>query len=138
MLARIAPYGCGTSSGDPQPGYDRGSPAPSRPKLSNCRTVRKTSSGIAPFSDVAHRGKKCHDTVLIWNESDSVDTGMIQMDELTCQNLRVKSGDMVDVEPIQRGERVRILPFDDSNKDLSYDIRRECLESYFREGMFHF
>ena len=70
-------------------------------------------------------GKKRLDTVLICSSSDDVEEGKIQMNKVSCNNIRVNLGDMVNVHPcldIKYGKRVHILPFDDSVKGLSGNI----------------
>ena len=93
------------------------------------------------LSNIAHSGKKRHDTVLICLSSDDVEEGKIQMNKVARNNLRVKLGDMVNVHPcldIKYGKRVHILPFDDSVEGLSGNIFDVYLKPYFLEGMFRF
>ena len=83
------------------------------------------------------RGKKRRDTVLICLSSDDVEDGRIQMNEVARNNLRVKLGDLVNVHQcldIEYGQRVYLLPLDDSIEGLSRNIFDVYLKPYFLEG----
>ncbi|QRV73907.1 AAA family ATPase [Ceratobasidium sp. AG-Ba] len=83
------------------------------------------------------RGKKRKDTVLICLSSDDVDEGKIQMNKVARNNLRVKLGDLCNVQPchdIKYGKRVHILPFDDSVEGLGGNLFEVYLKPYFLEA----
>ncbi|KLO05487.1 AAA ATPase, partial [Schizopora paradoxa] len=83
------------------------------------------------------RGKKRRDTVLICMSSDEVDEGKVQMNKVARNNLRVKLGDLVHVQQLQNieyGKRVHILPFDDSVEGLSGNIFEVYIKPYLLEA----
>ena len=88
-------------------------------------------------AETMNSGKKRRDTVLICLSSDDVEEGKIQMNKVARNNLRVKLGDVVNVHAcldIKYGQRVHILPFDDSIEGLSGNIFEVYLKPYFLEG----
>jgi len=83
------------------------------------------------------RGKKRRDTVLICMSSDEVDEGKVQMNKVARNNLRVKLGDLVHVQQLQNieyGKRIHVLPFDDSVEGLSGNIFDVYIKPYFLEA----
>ncbi|KLO03765.1 valosin-containing protein, partial [Schizopora paradoxa] len=69
--------------------------------------------------------------------SDEVDEGKVQMNKVARNNLRVKLGDLVHVQQLQNieyGKRVHILPFDDSVEGLSGNIFEVYIKPYFLEA----
>ena len=123
-------------SGDVKPRYDGGSPT--FPRRHHHRSVRS----LCPFPDESlidflNSGKRRHDTVLICLSSDTVEEGKIQMNKVARNNLRVKLGDVVNVHAcldIKYGQRVHVLPFDDSIEGLSGNLFEVYLKPYFLEG----
>ncbi|KLO10908.1 AAA ATPase, partial [Schizopora paradoxa] len=86
--------------------------------------------------DLLFRGKKRRDTVLICMSSDEVDEGKVQMNKVTRNNLRVL-GDLVHVQQLQNieyGKRVHVLPFDDSAEGLSGNTFEVYIKPYFLEA----
>jgi transitional endoplasmic reticulum ATPase len=91
------------------------------------------------LNNMACRGKKRRDTVLICLSSDDVEEGRIQVNKVARNNLRVKLGDLVNVHQcldIKYGKRIHVLPFDDSIEGLSGNIFDVYLKPYFLEGMY--
>lgn len=69
--------------------------------------------------------------------NDDVDEGKIQMNKVARNNLRVKLGDLVHVQQLQNieyGKRIHVLPFDDSVEGLSGNIFDVYIKPYFLEA----
>ncbi|KLO19287.1 AAA ATPase [Schizopora paradoxa] len=142
------------SGAAPQPGPDDTSTAILRQKKSPNRLIvdeaTNDDNSVATLNSatmeklqlfggdtILVRGKKRRDTVLICMSSDEVDEGKVQMNKVARNNLRVKLGDLVHVQQLQNieyGKRVHILPFDDSVEGLSGNIFEVYIKPYFLEA----
>eukprot|EP01006_Ploeotia_vitrea_P045517 TRINITY_DN66947_c7_g9_i1.p1 TRINITY_DN66947_c7_g9~~TRINITY_DN66947_c7_g9_i1.p1 ORF type:complete len:803 (-),score=157.74 TRINITY_DN66947_c7_g9_i1:197-2554(-) len=83
------------------------------------------------------RGKKRKDTVCIVLADDTAPEGKIRMNKIVRKNLRVHLGDVVSVyqcKDIKYGQRVQILPIDDTVEGLQGDIFDTFLKPYFMEA----
>ncbi|KAG7575383.1 hypothetical protein FFLO_00373 [Filobasidium floriforme] len=93
--------------------------------------------GLFRGDTIIVRGKKRKDTVLICLSSDEVDEGKIALNKVARNNLRVKLGDLANVHAcndIKYGQRVHILPFDDSIEGLTGNLFEVYLKPYFLEA----
>ncbi|TIB37873.1 hypothetical protein E3P86_02020 [Wallemia ichthyophaga] len=93
--------------------------------------------GLFRGDTIIVRGKKRKDTVLICLSSDDVDEGKIQMNKVARNNLRVKLGDVCNIHAcpeIKYGNRIHVLPFDDSIEGLTGNIFDVYLKPYFLEA----
>jgi len=84
-------------------------------------------------------GKKRKDTVCIAlaaEEGDDLDNMKIRMNKVVRRNLRVRLGDVVAVHPcpdIPNGNRVHILPIDDTIEGLTGNLTQTYLIPYFKD-----
>jgi transitional endoplasmic reticulum ATPase len=85
------------------------------------------------------KGKKRKDTVCIAlavEEGDDLDNMRIRMNKVVRRNLRVRLGDVVAVHPcpdIPNGNRVHILPIDDTIEGLTGNLTQTYLIPYFKD-----
>jgi len=85
------------------------------------------------------KGKKRKDTVCIGltvEEGDSMADDKIRMNKVVRNNLRVKFGDMVSVHPcpdIPNGNRIHILPIDDTIEGVTGNLTETYLVPYFKD-----
>lgn len=82
-------------------------------------------------------GKKHKDTVAVALSDDSVDPRKIRMNKVIRQNLRVRLGDVVVIKPfpdIKYGQRIHVLPIDDTIEGLTGDLFENFLKPYFLEA----
>lgn len=83
------------------------------------------------------KGKKRKDTICIAltiDKEDGMPDDKIRMNKVVRNNLRVRLGDMVSVHPtpeIPNGNRVHILPIDDTIEGISGNITQTYLVPYF-------
>ncbi|KNC79540.1 transitional endoplasmic reticulum ATPase [Sphaeroforma arctica JP610] len=86
------------------------------------------------------KGKKRKDTICVVLSDDDCGNGMIRMNKVVRTNLRVRLGDIVAVQAcpeVKYGERVHVLPIDDTVEDLNYDAAKLYdlfLKPYFVEA----
>ena len=85
------------------------------------------------------KGKKRRDTVCIAltvEASDSLTDDKIRMNKVVRNNLRVRLGDIISVHPcpdIPNGNKVHILPIDDTVEGISGDLTQTYLVPYFKD-----
>ena len=85
------------------------------------------------------KGKKRRDTVciaLVVEEGDDLDNGKIRMNKVVRRNLRVRMGDVISVHPcpdIPNGNRVHILPIDDTIEGITGNLTEIYLIPYFKD-----
>lgn len=83
------------------------------------------------------RGKRRKDTVCIVLADDTCPEGRVRMNKVVRKNLRVHLGDMVilhQCKDIKYGQRVHLLPIDDTVENLTGDLFETFLKPYFREA----
>jgi transitional endoplasmic reticulum ATPase len=73
------------------------------------------------------KGKKRRETVCIVLSDDTASDNYIRMNRVVRQNLRVRLGDVVSVQPcpdVKYGKRIHVLPIDDTVEGLTgYDSK---------------
>ncbi|CAA2990096.1 cell division cycle 48 homolog [Olea europaea subsp. europaea] len=82
-------------------------------------------------------GKKRKDTVCIAIADENCEEPKIRMNKFVRTNLRVRLGDVVSVHQcpdVKYGNRVRILPLDDTIEGLTGDLFDAFLKPYFLEA----
>lgn len=85
------------------------------------------------------KGKKRKDTVCIAlavEETDDLDNMKIRMNKVVRRNLRVRLGDVISVNPcpdIPNGNRVHILPIDDTIEGITGNLTQTYLIPYFKD-----
>lgn len=84
------------------------------------------------------KGKKRKDTVCIAlvAEGDDLDNMKIRMNKVVRRNLRVRLGDVIQVAPcpdIPNGNRVHILPIDDTIEGITGNLTQTYLIPYFKD-----
>ena len=86
------------------------------------------------------KGKKRHTTiavVLACNENDDLNPEKIRMNKVVRNNLRVRLGDMVRIEPatnVPNAVKIHILPLADTIEGLQGNIAQTYLVPYFRDS----
>ena len=83
------------------------------------------------------KGKRKKETVCILLTDETCDDDKIKMNKVVRQNLRVRLGDLVTVEPcedVPYGKRVHVLPFDDSIEGVTGNLFEVFLKPYFKEA----
>jgi transitional endoplasmic reticulum ATPase len=84
-------------------------------------------------------GKKRRDTVCIalaTEEGDELDNMRIRMNKVVRRNLRVRLGDVVSIHPcpdIPNGNRIHILPIDDTIEGITGNLTQTYLIPYFKD-----
>lgn len=129
-------------------------PAPSKQKVNKLIVEESTSedntlaivtpktsqlNDIYRGESILIKGKKHKSTVCIMMDdaTDESDEGKIKINKVVRRNLRVKLGDVVTVQPckdIKYGNRIHVLPFDDTVKNLTGDLFDLFLKPYFVEA----
>ena len=85
------------------------------------------------------KGKKRRDTVCIAlsvEDGDNLTDDKIRMNKVVRNNLRVRFGDVVSVHPcpdIPNGNRIHILPIDDSIEGVTGNLTQTYLVPYFKD-----
>lgn len=82
------------------------------------------------------KGKKRRETVCIVLSSDTVPNEKIRMNRCIRNNLRVRLGDVVNIQPcpdVKYGKRVHVLPIDDTVEGLTGSLFDVYLKPYFLE-----
>ncbi|KEG11645.1 putative Transitional endoplasmic reticulum ATPase [Trypanosoma grayi] len=83
------------------------------------------------------KGKKHRSTLCIAMEDDECQEGMIKINKLARRNIRIHLGDTIHVSSCKNvpyGNRVHILPIDDTVKNLTGDLFETFLKPYFLEA----
>lgn len=83
------------------------------------------------------KGKRRKETVAIVLADESCPDGHVQMNRVVRNNLRVRSGDVVSVNPlpdIKYGQRIHVLPIDDTIEGLDGNLFEVFLKPYFSEA----
>lgn len=83
------------------------------------------------------KGKKRHETVCIAIANDETDDSKIRMNKVIRKNLRVKLGDVVSlcgVGDVKYGEKIHVLPFEDTVQGITGNLFETYLKPYFQES----
>lgn len=83
------------------------------------------------------KGKRRRDTVCIVLSDDNVAEPKVKMNKVVRNNLRVRLGDVITIYPcaeIEYGQRIHVLPLDDTVEDLEGDLFQAYLKPYFLEA----
>ncbi|KAA0189085.1 hypothetical protein HAZT_HAZT004989, partial [Hyalella azteca] len=83
------------------------------------------------------KGKKRKQTVCIVLSDENCPDDKIRMNRVVRNNLRVRLGDVVSVQPcpdVKYGKRIHVLPIDDTIEGLSGNIFEVYLKPYFLEA----
>jgi len=83
------------------------------------------------------KGKKRKETVCIVLADDTVANDKVRMNRVVRNNLRVRLGDVVSIQPcpdVKYGKRVHILPIDDTVEGLTGNLFDVYLKQYFLEA----
>ncbi|KAK9153936.1 hypothetical protein Sjap_001416 [Stephania japonica] len=87
--------------------------------------------------DIYIKGKKIKDTICIALADDTCEEPKIRMNKVVRSNLRVRLGDVVSVHhcpDVKYGQRVHILPIDDTIEGVTGNLFDAYLKSYFLEA----
>lgn len=101
------------------------------------RGKKRKDTGEYSLTSSTHNLLTYKMSVLICLSSDDVDEGKIQMNKVARNNLRVKLGDVCNIHAcpeIKYGNRIHVLPFDDSIEGLTGNIFDVYLKPYFLEA----
>jgi transitional endoplasmic reticulum ATPase len=93
--------------------------------------------GLFRGDTIMLKGKKRRETVCIVLSDDSCANEKILMNRVVRHNLRVRLGDVVSINAapnISYGQRVRILPIDDTIEGLTGNLFEVFLKPYFLES----
>lgn len=82
------------------------------------------------------KGKKRKETVCVALNGDDVEEHKVTMNRVVRKNLRVRLGDVITIHPIdvQYGNRIHVLPFEDSIEGLEGNLFDVFLKPYFLEA----
>ncbi|CAG8584983.1 11006_t:CDS:2 [Ambispora leptoticha] len=83
------------------------------------------------------KGKKRRDTVLIALSDDSTDDTKVKINKVVRNNLRVRLGDVVSIHlcsEIKNGNRIHVLPIDDTIEGVTGNLFDVYLKPYFLEA----
>jgi len=83
------------------------------------------------------KGKKRKETVCIVLSDDTVSNEKIRMNRVVRNNLRVRLGDVISVSPcndVKYGQRIHVLPIDDTVEGLTGSLFDVYLKPYFLEA----
>ena len=83
------------------------------------------------------KGKKRRETVCVVLSDDSCPNEKIRMNRVVRNNLRVRIGDIVSIQPcpdIKYGKSVTVLPIDDTVEGLTGNLYEAFLKPYFLES----
>jgi len=83
------------------------------------------------------KGRKRHETVCIAIANDETDDSKIRMNKVVRKNLRVKLGDVVSlhaVGDVKYGEKIHVLPFEDTVQGITGNLFETYLKPYFQES----
>merc|ERR1719297_133919 len=93
--------------------------------------------GLFRGDSVLIKGKKRHSTVCIALANEQTDGGKIRMNRVIRKNLRVKLGDVVSLHSageVKYGERIHVLPFEDSCDGITGSLFDTYLKPYFQDS----
>ncbi|KAJ3303931.1 AAA ATPase cdc48 [Kappamyces sp. JEL0829] len=83
------------------------------------------------------KGKMRKDTVLIVLADDDIENNKIRVNKVVRTNLRIRLGDIVSVHPcpdIKYGQRIHVLPIDDTIEGITGNLFDIYLKPYFLEA----
>lgn len=83
------------------------------------------------------KGKKRRETVCVVLSDDTVANDKVRMNRTVRNNLRVKIGDIVSIQPcpdIKYGKSITVLPIDDTVEGLTGNLYEAFLKPYFLES----
>eukprot|EP01060_Flectonema_neradi_P039295 TRINITY_DN85_c0_g1_i2.p1 TRINITY_DN85_c0_g1~~TRINITY_DN85_c0_g1_i2.p1 ORF type:complete len:809 (+),score=231.88 TRINITY_DN85_c0_g1_i2:47-2428(+) len=86
---------------------------------------------------VTIKGKRGKNTICIVLQDDTIEPGNIRMHKVTRKNVRVRLGDMIFLYPckdIKYGQRIHVLPIDDTVEGLTGDLFDLFLQPHFKEA----
>jgi len=93
--------------------------------------------GLFKGEAVLLKGKKRRDTVSIVLDEEDCPNGSIRMNRVVRSNLRVRLGDVIAIyacHDIKYGEKVSVLPIDDTVEGLTGNLFEVFLKPYFLEA----
>jgi len=95
-----------------------------------------TELGLFHGDTVKVKGKRKHETICLVLQDDVCPDGKIRMNRVVRANLRVRLGDVVAVssEDVQYGQRIHVLPIDDTIEGVSGNLFDLFLKPYFHEA----
>jgi len=104
-----------------------------------CSMNTATMEALSLFrgDTVLLKGKMRKDTVLIVLADDDIENNKIRINKVVRKNLRVRLGDIVSVHPcpdIKYGQRIHVLPIDDTIEGLTGNLFDIYLKPYFLEA----
>lgn len=82
------------------------------------------------------KGKRRQETICVVISDNSCSENHIRVNNVTQNNLRVDSGDVISIEKcqhVQYGKHIYVVPFDDTVKDIHKDLFKEYLQTYFHD-----
>jgi transitional endoplasmic reticulum ATPase len=83
------------------------------------------------------KGKKRKETVCVVLSDDTCSNEKVRMNRVVRNNLRVKVGDIVNIQPcpdIKYGKSITVLPIDDTVEGLTGNLYEAFLKPYFLES----
>ncbi|ORZ08412.1 transitional endoplasmic reticulum ATPase [Absidia repens] len=83
------------------------------------------------------KGKKRRDTVLIVLADDDVEDNKARINKVVRNNLRLRLGDVISIHPcpdIKYGQRIHVLPIDDTVEGLTGNLFETYLKPHFLEA----
>ena len=86
---------------------------------------------------VTIKGKRGKFTICIVLQDDTIEPGNIRMHKVARKNVKVRLGDMIFLYPckdIKYGQRIHVLPIDDTVEGLTGDLFDLCLQPHFKEA----
>ncbi|KAJ3254762.1 AAA ATPase cdc48 [Boothiomyces macroporosus] len=104
-----------------------------------CTMTTQTMETLQLFrgDTVLLKGKMRQDTVLIVLVDDNMENNSIRINKVVRKNLRVRLGDIVSVHPcpdIKYGQRIHVLPIDDTIEGITGNLFEIFLKPYFLEA----
>lgn len=96
-----------------------------------------TELNIMRGDTILIKGKRRKDTVCIGLVDNDLEDGKIRLNKVVRNNLKVRLGDLVTISActdIPYGQRVHILPIDDTIEGLTGNLFETYLKPYFREA----
>lgn len=93
--------------------------------------------GLFRGDSVLIRGKKRRETVCIAIANEQTDDTKIRINKVIRKNLRVKLGDIVSLHnagEVKYGDKVHVLPFEDTVQGISGNLFETYLKPYFQES----
>ena len=103
----------------------------------NNKKQQKTELNLFKGETVLLKGKKRRDTVCIVLTDDDCPTGSIRMNRVIRSNLRLRLGDVVAIHAcpdIKYGDKISVLPIDDTVEGLTGNLFEVYLKPYFLEA----